>query len=192
MVTFFVPKRRYFGTKIKILYYLRHTKYPLAMNQRQEILQLLFENYVFTGNFSRLALLLGYTKGSRSTIGRIRRGESVSNDKTNCLWEKICTEFVIGESDIYIVAESIKLGKRLFSMLRDTHSGGSEWQDEGFKVLVNGRQGKLDKKTFKELKELKLETPDVYYGAVAYFYILCNNIFPYNLDQDTQGKEGKC
>ena len=163
----------------KSKYYTIFDKTTITMNQRQEILQLLFENYVFTGNFSRLALLLGYTKGSRSTIGRIRRGESVSNDKTNCLWEKICTEFVIGESDIYIVAESIKLGKRLFSMLRDTHSGGSEWQDEGFKVLVNGRQGKLDKKTFKELKELKLETPDVYYGAVAYFYILCNNIFPY-------------
>ena len=141
------------------------------MNQRQEILQLLFENYVFTGNFSRLALLLGYTKGSRSTIGRIRRGESVSNDKTNCLWEKICTEFVIGESDIYIVAESIKLGKRLFGMLRDTHSGGSEWQDEGFKVLVNGRQGKLDKKTFKELKELKL---DPYAEEIASFFMSHN------------------
>ena len=45
------------------------------MNPKQEILQALFENNVFTGNFSELARRLGYT--GRNTIARIKGGENM-------------------------------------------------------------------------------------------------------------------
>lgn len=153
------------------------------MNLRQERLQLLFENCVFEGNFSRLALTLGYTSKSRSTIERVRAAESeLTERKLDTLYEKIREEFIISDTDIAVIAESVRRGKGLYSMFRDLYGTGNEWHNQLFGTFVTENyhaHPDIDEELIGELKEMKLQDPEVYFGMLAYFFIQCKCISPY-------------
>ena len=145
------------------------------MNPKQEILQVLFDACVFTGNFSELGRRLGYVNNGRSTIGRVRSGYSNLKEKTlDELFEKLHEEYLISPDDMTTLADSIAYGKDLFRQLREAYGTGSDWHDTAFRAIG--------------LKELKLQEPEVYYGMLSFFYIMCKDISPYT----NKGKKALC
>lgn len=152
------------------------------MTPQQEILQVLFENSVFTGNFSELARRLGYNSG-RTTIERVRSGESsLTEKKINALCEKIQEEYFINIDDMAVVANSVSYGKELFHLLREAYGVSDGWHNTAFTAIVTGDYSALpgfDEEIIISLKEMKLQEPDMYYGLLSHFFILCKDIFPY-------------
>ena len=162
------------------------------MNQKQEILQILFDACVFTGNFSELGRRLGYTNNGRSTIERVRRGDRYLKEKTlDVLYEKLYEEYIVTESEMLTLAYSVAYGKHLYRRLREAYDTGSDWHDMAFSAIVTENyqalQG-MDEDVVIGLKELKLQEPEVYYGMLSFFYILCKNISPYT----AKGKKALC
>lgn len=153
------------------------------MNPKQEILQILFDASVFTGNFSELARRLGYANGGRTTIERIRSGcRELSDNKLSMLFEKLHDEYFVGYDDMENIASCVAYGKDLYHQLREAYGIGKDWHDTAFCVIVKEDYSalpKFDAKLAIGLKEMKLQAPDIYYGVLAYFYILCKKIFPY-------------
>ena len=153
------------------------------MNEQQEILQILFENYVLVGSDCELATLLGYGRNSRSTIVRIKKGESVSADKLAAIWTHLRQELGLNEDKIIAVAEWVHYGKNVYSVLRDAYGSGSEWHDEAFAILLTENYhmfpDSMEEDFITGLKEIKLQMPELYFGMIAYHYILCKNISPY-------------
>ncbi|MBQ2127228.1 MAG: hypothetical protein II198_06165 [Bacteroidaceae bacterium] len=153
------------------------------MNPKQEILQILFDSNVFTGNFSELARRLGYTKNSRTTIERVKTGERELTQKTiDALCEKIYELYLIDESEMATIANSVAYGKELYHQLREAYGTSSDWHNTALCAVVTEDYPSLpafDKELAYGLKEMKLQEPDIYYGMLSYFYILCNDIFPY-------------
>lgn len=151
------------------------------MNPKQEILQALFENNVFTGNFSELARRLGYT--GRNTIVRIKGGEKGRTDKTlDTILEKLCDEYIISDNDIATIAKSVLSGKNLYSLLRETYGKGCNWHRAVLGAIITENfedLPQLDEDVFTGLKEMKLQTPEIYYGMLAHCYIMCKEINPY-------------
>lgn len=153
------------------------------MNPKQEILQVLFESNVFTGNFSELARRLGYASGGRSTIERIKSGSSdLSEKKLDALIETLCEEYLITENDIITIARSVLYGKDLLGLLRKAYGTGDEWHSYVLGAIIAEEYAalpELGEKIFIDLQELKLQEPDIYYGMLACCYIQCKGIFPY-------------
>lgn len=153
------------------------------MNPKQEVLQVLFESNVFTGNFSELARKLGYASGGRSTIERIKRGNSeLSEKKLDALIETLCEEYLITENDIITIARSVLYGKDLLGLLRKSYGTGEAWHKTVLGAIFAEKYSELpelDEKFFIDLQELKLQEPDIYYGMLACCYIQCKGIFPY-------------
>ena len=107
------------------------------MNPKQEILQVLFDACVFTGNFSELGRRLGYINNGRSTIGRVRSGHRNLKEKTlDELFEKLHEEYLISPDDMATLADSIAYGKDLFRQLREAYGTGSDWHDMAFSAIV--------------------------------------------------------
>ena len=162
------------------------------MNQKQEILQILFDACVFTGNFSELGRKLGYTNNGRSTIERVRRGDRYLKEKTlDVLYEKLYEEYIVTESEMLTLANSVAYGKHLYRRLREAYGTGSDWHDTAFCAIVKEEYQALtgiDEELFIGLKELKLQEPEVYYGMLSFFYILCKDISPYT----NNGKKVLC
>lgn len=154
-----------------------------TMNPRQEILQVLFESCVFDGNLSRLARTLGYESDSRSTIGRVKSGERELTDRTlDTLYSKIKDEYMIGDADIETIARSVAYGKSLYAGMRDVYGTGDEWHNLLFGIFVTESYSvrpEIGEELVNELKEMKLQETEVYYGMLAYFFILCKGISPY-------------
>lgn len=155
----------------------------MSMNPRQEILQLLFDSCVFEGNFSELALRLGYKKDSRSTIDRVKSNKSnLTEKKLDALYAKIKEEYLIGDDEITTIANSVAYAKNLYSAMRDIYGTGNDWHNLIFGIFVAecySVQPSLDEELIKELKELKLHEPEIYYGMLAHFFILCKGVNPY-------------
>lgn len=153
------------------------------MNPKQEVLQVLFESNVFTGNFSKLARKLGYASGGRSTIERIKSGSSeLSEKKLDALIETLCEEYLVTEGDIITIARSMLYGKDLLGLLRKAYGTGDEWHSEVLGAIIAEKYEalpSLSEKFFIDLQELKLQEPDIYYGMLACCYIQCKDIFPY-------------
>ena len=162
------------------------------MNPKQEILQVLFDACVFTGNFSELGRRLGYVNNGRSTIGRVRSGYSNLKEKTlDELFEKLHEEYLISPDDMATLADSIAYGKELYRQLREAYGTGSDWHDMAFSAIVTENYQALpgmDEAVVIGLKEIKLQEPEVYYGMLSFFYILCKNISPYT----GKGKKALC
>lgn len=162
------------------------------MNPKQEILQVLFDACVFTGNFSELGRRLGYVNNGRSTIGRVRSGYSNLKEKTlDELFEKLHEEYLISPDDMATLADSIAYGKDLFRQLREAYGTGSDWHDMAFSAIVTENYQALpgmDEDVVIGLKEIKLQEPEVYYGMLSFFYILCKDISPYT----GKGKKALC
>ena len=107
------------------------------MNTKQEILQILFDACVFTGNFSELGRKLGYTNNGRSTIERVRRGDRNLKEKTlDVLYEKLYEEYIVSESEMLTIANSVAYGKHLYRRLREAYGTGSDWHDTAFCTIV--------------------------------------------------------
>ena len=107
------------------------------MNPKQEILQILFDSNVFTGNFSELARRLGYTKNSRTTIERVKTGERVLTQKTiDALYEKIYEQYLIDESEMATIANSVAYGKELYHQLREAYGTGSDWHNTALCAVI--------------------------------------------------------
>lgn len=164
------------------------------MNPKQEILQILFDACVFTGNFSELGRKLGYTNNGRSTIERVRRGDRNLKEKTlDVLYEKLYEEYIVSESEMLTLAYSVSYGKHLYRRLREAYGTGSDWHDTAFCAIVKEEYQALtgiDEELFIGLKELKLEEPEEYYGMLSFFYILCKDISPYtNRGKKAIGKQ---
>lgn len=162
------------------------------MNPKQEILQILFDACVFTGNFSELGRRLGYVNNGRSTIGRVRSGYRNLKEKTlDELFDKLHDEYLISPDDMATLADSIAYGKDLFRQLREVYGTVSDWHDMAFSAIVTEKYEALygmDEAVVIGLKEIKLQEPEVYYGMLSFFYILCKNISPYT----GKGKKALC
>ena len=162
------------------------------MNPKQEILQVLFDACVFTGNFSELGRRLGYVNNGRSTIGRVRSGYRNLKEKTlDELFEKLHEEYLISPDDMATLADSIAYGKDLFRQLREAYGTGSDWHDMAFSAIVTENYQALpgmDEAVGIGLKEIKLQEPEVYYGMLSFFYIMCKDISPYT----NKGKKALC
>ena len=152
------------------------------MNPKQELLQILFENHVFTGSDSELGRILGYMNGGRTTIERVRTGKRNLTEKTlDELYGKLQQEFQVDMDEMVILANSVAYGKHLYRRLREAYGTGSDWHDTAFCAIVKEEYQALtgiDEELFIGLKELKLEEPEVYYGMLSFFYILCKDIRP--------------
>ena len=152
------------------------------MNPRQETLQLLFSCKIFDGNNSELARTLGY-KNSRTTIERIKKGEkAVGAKKLDALYEKIREEYLITDNEIETVARSVAFAKEIYSSMRDLYGTNDEWHNRIFGILVTENYSQcpeIGEEVIKELKEMKLQEPEVYFAVLAYFFILCKSINPY-------------
>lgn len=150
------------------------------MNPKQEILQILFDACVFTGNFSKLARMLGYAGNGRSTIWRIKSGSDKLAVKTlDAIFEKLCDEYVINDDDMANIANCVAYGRDLYHQLREAYGTGNDWHDTAFSAVVTENHLGFDEKLSVGLQEMKLQAPDFYYGMLAYFYILCKDIYPY-------------
>lgn len=153
------------------------------MNPKQEILQILFDACVFTGNFSELARLLGYAGNGRSTIMRIKNGSEKLTDKTlDAIFEKLHDEYIINDNDMENIANCVAYGKDLYHQLREVYGTGNDWHDTAFCTIVTENYSALpagNEKLSVGLKEMKLQAPDIYYGMLVHFYILCKEIYPY-------------
>ena len=156
-----------------------------VMNKQRGYLQLLFNDYVFAGSDNKLASLLGYGEKSRSTIGRIKRGERVSDEKIAEIWERLCETFFIGDDDIAITAECVSWGHTLLAELQAEFGVGDEWHAGVFEALVTENYDALPpglgKEYFVHLHEMKLQMPLLYFGMLAYCYLLCKGITPYTV-----------
>ena len=164
------------------------------MNPKQELLQILFENRVFTKSDSELGRILGYVKDGRTTIGRIKTSEHNLTEKTlNEIIDKLQQEYLIDIDDMTIVANSVAYGKELFSQLRGVYGTGCDWHDAALSAIVTEDYPSLpgiDEELVIGLKEMKLQEPDTYYGMLSFFYILCKGIYPYtNKDKKSLGKK---
>ena len=153
------------------------------MNERQEILQILFENYVLAGSDCRLATLLGYGRNSRTTIVRIKKGEPVSPDKIAAIWQRLREELLLSDKDIAAAAECVHYGKNVHSVLHKAYGTGNAWHDEAFAALLTEDYSSMPEGIEEDfiagLKEIRLQMPELYYGMIAYHYMLCKNISPY-------------
>ena len=153
------------------------------MNTQQQYLQILFNGYVFAGNDSALASVLGYGRNSRSTIGRIKRGEGVSPETAAEIWEKLREEFFLSDSDIATTAKCVARGRDLYKALQAVYGVGNEWHARAFGALVTGDYASISPQFEKELSpsfnEMKLQEPELYYGMLACCYIMCKGITPY-------------
>ena len=162
------------------------------MNPKQELLQILFENHVFTGSDSELGRILGYMNGGRTTIERVRTGKRNLTEKTlDELCGKLQQEFQVDMDEMVILADGIAYGKDLYHQLREAYGTGSDWHDKAFGAIVTEEYQALpdiDEDIVFGLKELKLQEPEVYYGMLSFFYILCKDISPYT----NNGKKVLC
>lgn len=153
------------------------------MNQRQQILQVLFENCVLEGNFSELARTLGYTKKSRSTVERVRKGDrNLTEKKLDTLYKKINEEYLINDSDIATIATSVEYGKKLYCLLREAYGVDDNRYIAAFGAIVTENYSAvsgIDDELVDRLKEMKLQEPEIYFGMLAYFYIMYKGVFPY-------------
>ena len=153
------------------------------MNPKQELLQILFENRVFTKSDSELGRILGYVKDGRTTIGRIKTSEHNLTEKTlDELCGKLQQEYQVDLDEMTLLADSITYGKELFSQLRGVYGTGCDWHDAALSAIVTEDYPSLpgiDEELVIGLKEMKLQEPEVYYGMLSFFYILCKDISPY-------------
>ena len=136
---------------------------------------------------SELARTLGYPPKSRSTVEGAKSGKrSLSPNKLNVLYEKLGEVYFSSEEELKEIAASVEYGKILYACMREFYGTGKEWHNAVFGALITEDYPALPKSQeeyLKELKEMKLQEPDRYYGMLSYFYILCKDIFPY-------GKQG--
>lgn len=156
------------------------------MLPKQEILRILFNNQLFAESDSKLARLLGYGEKSRSTIRRIKNGESLKEGTIADVWEKLKELFFISDEEIICIANCVAYGHNLLEELQNVYGVGNGWHDIAFKALVTEEYStispKFDSELSSGLNEMKLQEPEVYYGMIAYCYILCKKITPYTVE----------
>ncbi len=157
------------------------------MNQRQQILQVLFENKVFEGNISELARTLGYSEKShsRSTINRIKNSEVVLTDrKIDDIYTKIKEEYQIDDDDFITIAKSVEYGKSLYRLLREANGIDENWYNTAFDAIVTENYSavpQMSERLTNELQEMKLQEPEIYFATLAYLYIIYKGISPYTV-----------
>ena len=153
------------------------------MGPQKEILQLLFTDQLYAKSDNKLAALLGYVNNSRSTIIRIKRGKNAKENTITEAWEKLKECFCITDEDIIRAGNSVAYGHNLLEELQAVYGIGNEWHEQAFKALAAGEYADIspefDSKLSVSLNEMKLQDSAVYYGMLAYCYILCKNITPY-------------
>lgn len=153
------------------------------MNERREFLQVLFSDGVFAGSDSKLAALLGYGKDSRSTIGRIKKGEAVSPETVAAIWDKLREGFFISDEDIELAARSVSCGRDLWRELQGVLGVGYP-SDVFVSLLVEDFAAispRFEKELSAHLHEMRLQTPQLYYGMLSYAFILREGINPYTV-----------
>lgn len=163
------------------------------MSPQQEILQILFNNQLFADSDIKLAAMLGYGEKSRSTIRRIKNGEKLKESTINDMWDKLREYFFMSDEEITSTAESVAYGHNLLEELQAAYGIGNEWHDKAFAALVTEDYATMPQNFEKELSvslsEMKLQNPSLYYGMIAFCYILCKNITPYTADGKKQQRK---
>ena len=157
------------------------------MEQKQEILSILFKENMFADSENSLVALLEYAKGSRRTVRRIKEGASNIKEKTiEDIFIKLQRTFQISEQDIIAISNCVTYSHSIFNELKATYKNVDDWHNTAFKALVKENYSVIstdfNNKFSELLYELKLENPDVYYGTIAYCYILCKGITPNTAD----------
>ena len=152
------------------------------MEMLQQILQTLFEGKVLAATDGILAERLGYKSNSRTTIGRIKRGEYVSPETLETVWRKLCEEFYVEEKDAVTIARSMRYGKELYNTVCATDGSSGEWGCTVLSAIMTEdyhRLSSLSEAFIRSLKETRMQEPDAFYGALGYCYMLWKKITPY-------------
>lgn len=154
------------------------------MNTQQEYLHILFNENVFAAGDTALAEVLGYGKNSRSTIGRIKKGEGVSDDKAAEIWDTLREVFFLSDEEIALTAESVAYGRNLFGELRELCGVEQGRCDKGFEQLLLEDYAALsphfENELAPHLAEMKLQSLDLYLGMLSHCFILYRGITPYS------------
>ena len=154
------------------------------MNEKLDILQYLIENRAFASSASALALKLGYN--GKMTIYRLMRGET-RESKVNEVWQKIMDCFYLSETGLTnlagIFAGAKELADLTFPYMNHNHP---EWVKQLVLALVHDSYDyfppKFQREVAPELKDLKADSPDVFWGIVTMLYIRGNAIDVYQGD----------
>lgn len=145
------------------------------MDDKRETLQLLLERGILTGNICKFVATLGYKEKSRSTIGRIKRGERVSERKVDTLWEKISYNFGINDEALSVIADSIKCAEIYHPKLRNEILKAFITENTPDDTIPGVRE------TIDQMTRRKEQEPDMFYSMLAYIYIKSEHIFPYTI-----------
>ena len=141
------------------------------MENKRELLKLLLECDILTGNLSKFVSALGYKEKSRSTIGRIKRGEGVSDKKLGTLWEMICKKFDISDETLATIADSVRRIEAYPPKLRN----------EILEAFITEKETEYTRPEVCEMKRCKEQEPDTFYLMLAYIYIKSKYIHPYTI-----------
>lgn len=151
------------------------------MNETQKALQLLLENDLFASSPSALAQELEY--GSKNTYYDLRKGKCSPATATH-IWQLLQSHFGYSESELYasaqIAHQARKLKKRLAQELEETAPATPE---EVLQWLTDEAYGcfspRFNKDTIPTLKDLRRETPGIFWGTLALCYLWAKGINPY-------------
>lgn len=152
------------------------------MDEKLKILQCLIESDMFASSPAAFAKTLGY-KG-KMTIYRILKG--IITEKTvNEVWNRLLAQFFL-EEDMLNCLYYILQANRYFSDLikNEMNILNPRWM-ENLLISLFEDDYMYYSPDFKEkavpmLKDLKKDTPDVFWGMVALFYIKQKDINPYS------------
>lgn len=152
------------------------------MDEKLRILQSLIESEMFASSPAAFAKVLGY-KG-KMTIYRIIKG-TITEKTVNEVWDRLLTRFFLEEDMLYCLYHILQ-ANRFFSELIKTEMNmlHPRWMENLFISLFEGDyiyySPDFKEKVVPMLKDLKKDTPDVFWGMVALFYIRQKDITPYS------------
>lgn len=157
-------------------------KIDTIMDEKIEILQCLIESNVFAPSPAAFAKVIGY-KG-KMTIYRMKKG--CTTEKTIlAVWDKLLARFHLDENILYNLYYIVQ-ADRFFSgrICDEMNRQHPRWMENLLLSLFEGDYT-CNSPDFKEniapmLKDLQKDTPDVFWGMVALFYIKQRNINPYS------------
>ena len=152
------------------------------MDEKLRILQCLIESDMFASSPAAFAKALGY-KG-KMTIYRILKG-NITEKTVNEVWDRLLTRFFLEEDMLYCLYHILQ-ANRFFSELIKTEMNilHPRWMENLFISLFEDDyicySPDFKEKVVPMLKDLKKDTPDVFWGMVALFYIRQKDINPYS------------
>lgn len=151
------------------------------MNDKLNILQCLIENRAFASSHSALAKELGY-KG-KMVIYRLMNGQT-KESTVDEIWHRIMERFYLSETGLHNLAAIFAGAKELADLtFPNMNRNHPEWVKQLILALVHDSYdyfpAEFQCEVVPELKDLKVDSPDIFWGIVTLLYIRGNAIDVY-------------